>query len=211
MTGEAVENYGWGSTQAPGSCGYITPKVIQILARLPASRVLDLGAGNGALCAQLSTLGHQSVGVEFDAEGVRVAQDAYPSLRFYHYGVQDDPEELLKLESHFDVVVSTEVVEHLFAPHLLPAYAKAVLKPGGYLVVSTPYHGYLKNLLLSISGKWDKHFTALWHGGHVKFWSKKTLTELIDAQGFDLVSFHGVGRLPFVWKSMVLVGKLRAP
>jgi 2-polyprenyl-3-methyl-5-hydroxy-6-metoxy-1,4-benzoquinol methylase len=210
VSSEAVETYGWGSTQAPGSCGYITPKVVDLLARLPAKRVLDLGSGNGALCAHVSTLGYSVVGVEYDAEGVRVAQAAYPSVHFYNFGVQDDPAELLQSELPFDAVISTEVVEHLFAPHLLPAYARAVLKPGGHLIVSTPYHGYLKNLMLSVFGKWDKHFTALWHGGHIKFWSQRSLTQLLEAQGFEFVSFSGVGRLPYLWKSMIVVARLRA-
>lgn len=210
MTNEAVETYGWGSSQAPGSCGYVAPKVIELLAMLPVKRVLDLGSGNGALCAQMSTRGYSTVGVEYDVDGVHVARTAYPSISFYNFGVQDDPAELLKSESRFDAVVSTEVVEHLFAPHLLPAYARAVLKSDGHLIISTPYHGYLKNLMLSIFGKWDKHFTVLWHGGHIKFWSKKTLSQLLEAEGFEIVSFHGVGRTPLLWKSMILVARLRS-
>jgi hypothetical protein len=69
----------------------------------------------------------------------------------------------------------------------------------------TPYHGYLKNLALSVFDKWDFHHTPLWHGGHIKFWSKRTLTQLLTDSGFDVVEFHGVGRLPYLWKSMVLV------
>jgi 2-polyprenyl-6-hydroxyphenyl methylase/3-demethylubiquinone-9 3-methyltransferase len=45
--------------------------------------------------------------------------------------------------------------------------------------LSTPYHGYLKNLALAVSGKMDSHFGALWYGGHVKFFSIKTLQKLL--------------------------------
>jgi 2-polyprenyl-6-hydroxyphenyl methylase/3-demethylubiquinone-9 3-methyltransferase len=82
-----------------------------------------------------------------------------------------------------------------------------VLKPGGLLIISTPYHGYLKNLALSIFGKWDDHHTALWDGGHIKFWSRSTLTQLLEAGGFDVIDFRGVGRLPWLWKSMVLIAR----
>lgn len=74
-------------------------------------------------------------------------------------------------------------------------------------MISTPYHGYLKNLALSVFNKWDKHHTPLWHGGHVKFWSRKTLTQLLEANGFKVTEFHGAGRLPWLWKSMILVAK----
>ena len=104
-------------------------------------------------------------------------------------------------------MVSTEVVEHLYRPRLLPAFARGLLEPGGYLVVSTPYHGYLKNLALSGSNGWDAHHTPLWDGGHIKFWSRATLTRLLEENGFEVVSFSGAGRLPWLWKSMILVAR----
>lgn len=110
-------------------------------------------------------------------------------------------------EEPFDAVVSTEVIEHLFAPHLLPMYARDCLREGGYLILSTPYHGYLKDLALSISDNWDSHHTPLWHGGHIKFWSRATLTQLLSEHGFRVLGFSGVGRLPYLWKSMVLIAK----
>ena len=76
-------------------------------------------------------------------------------------------------------------------------------------MVSTPYHGYWKNLLLSVAGKWDSHHTALWDGGHIKFWSRSTLTKLLEANGFDVVDFKGAGRIYGLWKSMVLTARLR--
>ena len=105
----------------------------------------------------------------------------------------------------FDAVVSTEVIEHLFSPHLLPLSARPMLREGGYLIVSTPYYGYLKNIAISVLGKWDFHHASLWHGGHIKFWSRKTLTRLLEANGFKVTAFHGVGRLPWLWKWMILL------
>ncbi|MGI8567926.1 MAG: class I SAM-dependent methyltransferase [Methylocella sp.] len=118
-----------------------------------------------------------------------------------NYGVQDDPRLLLSQEKPFDAVVSTEVIEHLFSPHLLPQYAAAVLKEGGYLLITTPYHGYLKNLALSIFDKWDFHHPVLRNGGHIKFWSQATLTELLSQNGFRVIAFGGVGRFPYCGKA----------
>lgn len=207
MAENIVEGYGWSTAQGPHSCCYITPRVLNILRQLQVKRVLDLGAGNGALCSQLALSGYETVGVECDEGGVEIARRSYPNIRFYRFGVQDDPAELMKDEKPFDAVVSTEVIEHLFSPHLLPKYASGTLKEGGYLVISTPYHGYWKNLALSIANAWDKHHAPLWHGGHIKFWSRHTLTQLLVENGFGYVSFSGVGRFPYLWRSMVLVAK----
>jgi 2-polyprenyl-3-methyl-5-hydroxy-6-metoxy-1,4-benzoquinol methylase len=207
MAENLVESYGWKSAETTYAGIYIAPRILKIIKVLGATRLLDLGSGNGALCSVLADAGYQVVGVEYDLNGVEIAQAAHPAIPFYKFGVQSDPSDLLAHEAVFDVVVSTEVIEHLFSPHLLPLYAKAVLKDRGHLVLTTPYHGYLKNLALAVFGKWDKHFTALWHGGHIKFWSRSTLTKLLESHGFRVVGFSGVGRCPWLWKSMVLVAQ----
>jgi hypothetical protein len=61
-------------------------------------------------------------------------------------------------------------VEHPFDP---PSFAHTLFDladPGGLAIISTPYHGYWKNLAMSLTGKLDSHFTALWVGGNIKFW-----------------------------------------
>jgi len=125
---------------------------------------------------------------------------------FKQVGVYDPPQ--LLEESAFDAVVSTEVIEHLFSPAALPVFAKAVLKPGGYLIVTTPYHGWLKNVLIALTGKWDSHHTPLWEGGHIKFWSRRTLTTLLEENGFSVSQFLGAGRVFGLWKSMILVARV---
>jgi hypothetical protein len=54
----------------------------------------------------------------------------------------------------------------------------------------------------------DRHLTALWDGGHIKFWSKQTITTLLNEQGFHKTKFIGCGRLPYLWKSMIIEAKL---
>ena len=133
-----VEKYGWNSDASPQSCGYLAPAVLKQIKALGVSSVLDLGSGNGVLCDFLAKAGFSMVGVEYDQEGVNVAKERYPSIPFYCLGVQDEPETVVAEQGHFDAVVSTEVIEHLFSPHLLPKFAKKVIRPGGYLIVTTP-------------------------------------------------------------------------
>lgn len=205
-----VEEYGWATGDPPHSCDYIAPVVLRVLRQLSARRVLDLGAGNGNLCGLLAEAGHDVVGVEYDVQGVELARRRFPAIPFRRFAVEDDPGHLLAEQDLFDTVVSTEVIEHLYSPHRLIQYASAVLRENGHLVITTPYHGYLKNLGLSIAGHWDRHHTPLWHGGHIKFFSRKSLTVLLEEHGFDVTSFIGVGRLPWLWKSMLLVARKRA-
>jgi 2-polyprenyl-3-methyl-5-hydroxy-6-metoxy-1,4-benzoquinol methylase len=202
-----VEAYGWKSETPPPSCGYLAPAILHILKALPVKNILDIGAGNGKLCEEINKHGYYVAGTDYDQEGVEICRTFYPHIHFYQYAVEDTPTELLEKEPVFDAVVSTEVIEHLYSPHNLPIFASKVLKKDGYLILTTPYHGYIKNLALSVFNKWDKHHTVLWHGGHIKFWSRKSLTTLLEKTGFQVVDFQGVGRVSYLWKSMVLIAQ----
>jgi hypothetical protein len=79
---------------------------------------------------------------------------------------------------------------------------------GGELILSTPYNGYLKNILISVFDKWDHHLNPLWDGGHIKYWSRSTLTQLLLEQNFEIINFKGAGRIPYLWKSMVIKAKI---
>lgn len=204
-----LASYGWTTTEEPHTCAILTPQILAILASSGARRILDLGCGNGALCAALHAAGYEVVGMELDAQAVEIARQAYPQIPFHCLGVESAPHDLLRQEQPFDVVVSTEVIEHLYSPHLLPRFAAAVLRPGGRLVITTPYHGYWKNLALSLTNGWDNHLTALWHGGHIKFWSRATLSTLLSQAGFRVTGFTGVGRLPFLWMCMIVEAESR--
>ena len=209
MSGDAA-GYGWNTCEAPHTCAYLLPEVLATLRRIGSKRILDLGSGNGNLCKRLADLSFDVVGVERDAEGVDKARLLAPQVRFHRYAVEDDPTLLAEAEATFDTVISTEVIEHLFSPRLLPRYAHAVLKDSGHLIVTTPYHGYLKNLALSLADRWDHHHTVWWEGGHIKFFSRATLTRLLNENGFEVVDFRGVGRVPWLWKSMIVTARKRS-
>jgi len=106
------------------------------------------------------------------------------------------------------VVVSSDVIEHLYRPADLIKTAAALLKPGGYLIVGTPYHGYLKNLVISALNKWDSHHSVHWDGGHIKYFSVRTLRELVSRHGFGDIRFDYYGRLPWLWKNMICTARL---
>ncbi len=119
--------------------------------------------------------------------------------------IYEDPARLET--SGVDAIVASEVIEHLFRPRVLMRFAQAKLRPGGFLLLSTPYHGYTKNLILSLLNKWDFHHASHTDGGHIKFWSRRTLTRLLQAEDFDVIHFEGLGRLPLLWKSMLLIAQ----
>lgn len=169
-------------------------------------KLLDIGCGNGSLSNFFANLGYDVTGIEDSKSGVSLAKQNFPNCKFIHSSVYDLPYQ--DLENQFDIVLSTEVIEHLLYPRELIKASKRCLKPNGKLILTTPYHGYLKNLVLALTGNMDKHFTVLWDGGHIKFFSSKTLGSLITEEGFTDLKWEFAGRLPFLWKSMLVMAKL---
>jgi 2-polyprenyl-6-hydroxyphenyl methylase/3-demethylubiquinone-9 3-methyltransferase len=173
----------------------------KVLEALGPNRVFDLGCGNGSLLSLLSER-YEVAGIDASESGVAHANASYPNIRIERASVYDD---LASRFGSYDVVVSLEVVEHLYDPRKFAARLFELVRPGGTAIVSTPYHGYLKNLALALSGKLDDHFTALWDGGHIKFWSVRTLTKLLSEAGFELQGFRFAGRFPGFAKSMIAI------
>ncbi|MEM7767906.1 MAG: class I SAM-dependent methyltransferase [Pseudomonadota bacterium] len=199
----ATPDYGYTDAGHAHSHGYLLGAVDRILEAIGPSRVFDLGCGNGSVVSHLSKT-YSAMGVDASESGIGLARMAHPDLRFEVASAYDD---LGATYGQFDAVTSLEVIEHLFDPRLYAERLYDLVAPGGYAVVSTPYHGYWKNLALAVSGKMDGHFTALWDGGHIKFWSIPTLSKLLENAGFEDLEFHRVGRVPQLAKSMICVAR----
>ena len=181
--------------------GPVVDRVVQEL--LPkGSRIIDLGCGNGGGSGRFIQAGYQVAGIDPSERGIALAREHYP-LGTWHVGLAEV--DMLSKFGHqpFDAAFSIEVVEHVYAPREWAAACYECLRPGGILICSTPYHGYLKNLALSVTNKWDSHMSPLWDGGHIKMWSRNTLARLLHEVGFVDLRFWGTGRFPGLWKSMV--------
>lgn len=181
-------------------------KEIDLLPRdaLAAGGVFDLGCGNGATAGMLAARGLTVTGVDSSQSGVALARRAYPDCRFDVASAYDN---LAAVYGSFPLIISLEVVEHLYDPRLFARRLFDLTAQGGTAIVSTPYHGYLKNIALAVSGRLDAHFTVLWDGGHIKFFSIATLTALLSEVGFADIRFRRVGRVPVFAKSMMAVAR----
>ncbi len=200
-------SYEYRNAAHDGSHAYLFPVVNKLLENVPANAtVLDLGCGNGSFLSLFAGRGWKCYGTDFSPTGIAVARENFPATEFFLADASAPTKAIAEAigEGGADAVISTEVIEHLYDPRGFLRNANSLLKPGGMLVLSTPYHGYLKNLMLAVTGKLDQHFTALWDHGHIKFWSKKTLTAVLHETGFDGIQFVGAGRLPWLWKSIVV-------
>jgi len=127
---------------------------------------------------------------------------AYPDVCYAVASVYDNLSSFMPSEG-WNVIVSSEVIEHLFSPRAFLRNMHTHLRPGGSIILTRPYHGYFKNLAISLLNGWDKHFTVDWEDGHIKFFSPISLTRMLREVGFLRPTFRNAGRLPLLWRSMV--------
>jgi 2-polyprenyl-3-methyl-5-hydroxy-6-metoxy-1,4-benzoquinol methylase len=198
-------SYQYSAANSEASHQHLYPSVSHFLQNIPAgSVVLDAGCGNGSFISLFQDKNWQLHGSDLSPTGIEIARKTFSDINFFLADGQSLYADFLATVGPVDVVLSTEVIEHIYDPRGFLSNCYDLLKPGGILILTTPYHGYLKNLLLALTGKMDQHFTVLWDHGHIKFWSRKTLETALRESGFANVEFAGSGRIPYLWKSMVL-------
>jgi len=202
-----VPEYAYRDSRPSYSHSYLWPALVRIREREAAGldkRIFEIGCGNGATANMLSHLGYEVTGIDPSESGIRIANEAFPHLDLSLGSAYDD---LAGRFGTFPIVLSLEVIEHCYSPRMFAQTAFSILDEGGTVVISTPYHGYVKNLALSLLGKWDFHWGALDEGGHIKFFSRWTLEMLLADVGFKNISFTGVGRVPPLARSMIAVAR----
>ena len=181
------KDYGYQSADSNWSDGYLMAPLRRLLGS-PRGPILDIGCGNGAIARVLLEEGCDVYGIDASESGIEIANRKAPG-RFFVHDVADQQLPDALAGKRFVSVISTEVISHLYAPRRLLDLARSVLAEDGELIVSTPYHGYVKNLALAVSGRLDSHFTVMWDGGFIKFFSRRMLEQMLREQGFVVTDF----------------------
>jgi 2-polyprenyl-6-hydroxyphenyl methylase/3-demethylubiquinone-9 3-methyltransferase len=180
--------------------------VLDLLAPIAAgSAVLDAGCGGGDFAEGLAGAGYLVFGTDLSDSALAHAE-ARGIGRFAKASLYE-PLAPPHARRDYDAIVCVEVIEHLYSPQRFAAQAFAALRPGGILIVTTPYWGYAKTLLLALTNRIDRAHTTLWEGGHIKHFSRATLGKLMVDAGFATAGFAGCGaglraHVPGLWQGM---------
>lgn len=146
---------------------------------------LDLGCGDGRTSVMIGA--RELVLADVSEVALARARERLPHART----VSLEPDRGLPLpDNAFELVVCTETIEHVRDVQLLLSEARRVLRPGGRLAVSTPWHGRLLGLDLLVRG-FERRFDP--RSAHLRFLTSRSLTGLLDDLGFDVrrVERHG--------------------
>jgi 2-polyprenyl-3-methyl-5-hydroxy-6-metoxy-1,4-benzoquinol methylase len=201
------KDYGFRDDQPSHNFFYLIKPILSLLDKERNACILDLGCGNGHLVNYLIDKGYNVYGTDASEKGIAIANETRPG-RFFLQDLSAGKLPNGLQDIVFDTIISTEVIEHLYDPVGFIEFCRDAMNGKGDVILSTPYHGYIKNLVLSITNKWDAHLGPTWYGGHIKFWSKASLSQALTTAGFTVTDFIGCGRVPFLWKSMLVMAKI---
>jgi SAM-dependent methyltransferase len=160
----------------------------------PGDRVLDLGSGAGDFTALAAGAGASALGAEVAEAAVSRARRQHPGLEFQLVPIEGP---LPFLDNSFDLVWSSEVIEHVTDTARWLSEVRRVLAPGGRLLLTTPSHGRLR---------------VAWHGveafseplgDHLHLYTRRSLRELLGEFGFAEVSVRAVDGPPLLKRTLL--------
>jgi len=196
-------------------------KKLEVLARLVTDefptrpRVLDVGCGNGSLSFPLAELGCEVVGVDVDPASIESCASHNTYTRASFVVTTDD---LREVHGPFDLIVCSEVLEHLHEPRPLVAAITEKLAPSGLLFVTVPNGFGLREIggrferflrercgldtvlrslrqrleglgMASAAAKYAMH-TSNPEQGHVQKFTRSQMTRLLESEHLRIVDWR---------------------
>lgn len=170
--------------------------VVKTIRPLNIDSVLDVGCGEGFTLHRLSTekIGKEFEGIEYNAGAIELGKKLYPRLKI----TKGDIYELPYKSNSFDLVVCTEVLEHLENPK--KAYRELIRVSKKYVLLSVPNEPFFT---IQRIARLQNIFHLGAHPEHIQHWSAFAFTKFVKIRGVKLIT----RKFPIPW-TMVLLKKV---
>jgi SAM-dependent methyltransferase len=178
----------------------VNTELIDIVRRLPREQlVLDVGCGSGMHGDALArAYGHRVVGVDCSESSIAKAR-----ARLWRADIGDvtrPGEYPFARELKFDLIVFSDILEHLYSPDRILAEHLSLLQPGGHVVVSIPNIAIWHARLRLLTGRFEYEDTGTFDRTHIRFFTRGTVRRLVRESGLQALCIRttpGIVR-PFV-------------
>ncbi|MDX1812157.1 MAG: class I SAM-dependent methyltransferase [Gammaproteobacteria bacterium] len=178
--------------------------------------ILDIGCGNGYLLYQFRKSFQNLYGLEFSQQ--RLKQAEINLSEYVFKPLPGSAENIEALDDNcIDQIISADTIEHIPDVYAAISEMHRVLKPGGRLLINTPNVAFIKKRFQLLLGRFPSTSQSnegigsdiLFDGGHLHYFTFRSLRILLERQGFkDLqaVGYGPLGKLHNTWPQLLSGG-----
>lgn len=146
-------------------------------------KILDVGCARGHLSGALKKLGENTVcGIELSEIAAKEAEKYLDEIIIGNIEEIDLPYPA----EYFDVIVCSNILEHLFDPKNVLIKLKKYLNKNGILLVVLPNVAHYTVRLALLRGKWEYQDTGILDVGHIRFFTKKSAVKMFKEAGYSV-------------------------
>lgn len=145
--------------------------------------IMDVGCSTGYLGQKLEKLGAKVTGIDISQKAIKEAQKVLTNTKVVD--LNNSGRTPFK-DNTFDIVIASEIIEHLFQPANTLKEFYRVLKSDGQLILSTPNFLYWGNRLKFLIGQFKYTQSGMFDEGHIHFYTYQSLREDLADAGFEI-------------------------
>jgi|SRR5687767_3013927 len=137
-----------------------------------SNKILDVGCGEGWILEIAKQRGWEVYGTEFSSRAFEICQKK--GIKMYQGKLEPGKME----EKEYDVIISSETIEHINNPQEEIANIFSLLRKGGLFYATTPnFNSYLRYILKS-------RYNIIEYPEHLCYYTRKTINRLFKSNGF---------------------------
>lgn len=193
----------WKAKEELGDFSYKWPVIKQLMPKIPKIALLDFGCGKGKILGEILKINPtiKAYGADVSDRAISFVKRKYPHCSFV---VHEEGKRFPFKSNFFDFITALDVMEHVYDTETTFKELARVLKPGGFLLVSVPYNGFIKNVVIALFF-FDFFYDP--YTPHIRFYTRKSLVRCINKAGLHNVKFGYYGSFFPVWKGMYILAK----
>jgi methionine biosynthesis protein MetW len=156
----------------------------------PGKKVLDVGCASGYLAKRLNQKDGQVFGIEIDKKATQKARQYCQKV------INADVERIEKLpfpNQFFDVIIYSDVLEHLKRPDLVLMKLKKYLSNDGFIIASIPNIARVEIRLKLFLGKFDYQESGILKKDHLRFFNLATAKKMFQEAGLRIIRIEPTG------------------